>query len=526
MFLRSRRGRLSRARPGLLCLALSVLLPRLGAQQGAAPASPPPAAAPQEGRVLQLSLEDALGIALRNNFDLEIERLATEISHYDAVGSWGAFDPLLSMTGTAAQAESEPTSRLSGSEDNDLRLNSALTLPLTTGGRLELGYDHINAETDAPFATFDISTSDVLTAALTQPLLRGAWRRYATVDQRASEILFERQMEREREVRALLLLDVYDAYWDLVSSQEELKVRELSVERGYQQLAQDQRRLDVGAGTEVDVLQSETNVAQQEELRLQAFYNLRQARDTLRRKLAPRPEGDYEEYLAAWDWPIETLTPLPEGEDAPALDWRSSLRSAIERRPELAQRRLDIESAEVGLQRAHSDRLAQLDLRLTTSSAGFDSDPADAFDKAIGWDFPSSSAALVFSLPLWNRTARNAEHAARAALRSSRLQYDRIELDLLAEVRTAVNEVDKQRESVTAAIKSRSLAQRQLEAEETRQQVGLSTTFQVLQFQEDLAQALSTEVGAKAAYAKATARLRYVEGRLSEELVAQGAAGR
>ena len=87
---------------------------------------------------------------------------------------------------------------------------------------------------------------------------------------------------------------------------------------------------------------------------------------------------------------------------------------------------------------------------------------------------------------------------------------------MLAEVRTAVNEVDRQREAVVAAAKSRTLAQRQLEAEETRQSVGLSTTFQVLQFQEDLAQALSTEVFAKSSYAKALASLAFVEGRLEQ----------
>ena len=117
-------------------------------------------------------------------------------------------------------------------------------------------------------------------------------------------------------------------------------------------------------------------------------------------------------------------------------------------------------------------------------------------------------------MPLWNRTASNAERAARASLRGATLVYDRVEVNLLTEVRTIVNEVDKQHESVRASIKSRNLAQRQLEAEETRQQVGLSTTFQVLEFQEDLAQALSTEVSAKAAFAKALARLAFTEGRL------------
>jgi HAE1 family hydrophobic/amphiphilic exporter-1 len=476
--------------------------------------------------VLQLSLEDALGIALRNNFDLEIERLSTDVARYDALGSWGAFDPVLNVSGAASQSESEPSSSLAGTEDNDLRLDSSLSWPLVTGGSVDLSYGRLNAETDAPFALFDVSTSDVFTVALNQPLLRGAWSRYATVEQRAREIALERQIEVERATRARVLLDVYNAYWDLVSAQEQLAVREIAVELGEQQLAQDQRRLEVGAGTEVDVLQSETNVAQQEELRLRADYTLRQARDSLRRMLAPRPEGEYEEYLQAWDWPIETLTPLPEGEEPLLLDWRVSLQSAIELRPELAQRRLDIETSEVDLQRAHSQRMPLLDVDLRTSSAGLDSEPGEAFDKAVGWEFPSSSAALTFSVPLWNRTGRYGERAARAALRRSMLLYDRVEIDLLAEVRTAVNEVDKQREAVVAAIKSRNLAQRQLEAEETRQQVGLSTTFQVLQFQEDLAQALSTEVLAKSSFAKALANLAFVEGRLDADETAGEASAR
>src|SRR5262245_9816798 len=187
--------------------------PSPAAQATGAQAAPAPAQG--TGRVLQLSLEDALGIALRNNFDLEIERLATEVARYDAVGSWGAFDPILSMTGSASRSENEPLSTLAGTEDNDLRLDSSLSWPLITGGHLDLAYTHVNSETDAPFAIFDISTTDVLTAALTQPLLRGAWTRYATVDQRASEIALEHQREVERETRARVLLNVYNAYWDV-----------------------------------------------------------------------------------------------------------------------------------------------------------------------------------------------------------------------------------------------------------------------------------------------------------------------
>lgn len=503
------------------CLLL-VLANSWNAQEGGAPAG--------EGRrTLQLSLEDTLRIALRNNLDLEIDRLATEQSRYQALGSWGAFDPVLTATGTTSESESEQRNAFAGADvvvDDDLQLRTGLEWPFAWGGNLSLSHDHVNAKTNNRFATFDVSTTDVFTVAYTQPLLRGAWTRYGTVQQKSSMVDLERQLERERETRARILLDTTNAYWDLVSAQEELAVREIAVELGKQQLAQDERRLEVGAGTEVDVLQAETNVAQQEEQRVRAFYRLRQARDTLRRLLSPRPEGDYEEFLDTWEWPIETLTSLPEVEGESRVDWRASLQRALERRPELAQRRLEIESAEFELVRTRSERRARLDLQLSTSSAGFDTDPSEAFNEGLGWDFPSSSAALTFSLPILNRTARQAENSARAGLRSARLAYERGELDVLADVRSSSNSVAEQRESVAAAIKSRTLAQRQLEAEQTRQEVGLSTTFQVLQFQEDLALALSTEVAAKAAYAKARAKLRHAEGALEEDLLGGASAPR
>lgn len=501
------------------CAALVLLsIAPAATQEGTAPARDP-AGSPE--RVLQLSLEDVLRIALENNVDLEIERLNTERAEYEALGSWGAFDPVFTATGTASQDERQGTSSLAGGDvitDDDLVLNTGLSVPIRTGGRFDLRIDHTNARTTNQFAAFDVSTTDVITLALNQPLLRGAWSRYATATQRERGIALERQRQRQRETEARMLLDAYDAYWDLVSSQEELRVREVAVELGRQQLAQDRRRLEVGAGTEVDVLQAETNVAQREEQRLQAEFARRQARDDLRHVLSPRPDGDYDDFLDAWDWGIEPLTPLPDVGAGAAPEWRESLRLAIEARPELEQLRLDIRTAETEMVRTRSERMPQLDLDLSSSGVGFDSDPAEAFRTASGWDFPSSSAALTFRLPLGNRSAREAYRAARASLRGAMLAYDKAELDVLAGVRAAVRDVVYRRESAIAAAKSLDLARRQLEAEETRQEVGLSTTFQVLQFQEDMAQALSAEVAARAAYAKAQAALAHAEGRLSVDL--------
>lgn len=476
-----------------------------------------PRAGRTEGPELVLTLQDAVLIALENNLNLEIEEISTDVASFDATGSWGAFDPTFSTTAGYNETDIQGTSQLSGGqviENNSVTFDSSVSVPFTTGGTLDLSYSRSNDRTSNTFAAFDTSTTDVLTLALTQPLLRGAWRRYATTAQRQSELDYERQREREREVRQGMIRDVYNAYWDLVSANEELIVRSEAVELAEEQLRQDDKRLEVGTGTEVDVLQSETNLAQQREQKINAEFLMLQAEDDLRRLLFQKPAGDVDEFLSEWDWPIRPLTPLPEASEEMAFDWRRSLQRAIQLRPELWQRRLEIDLAEVGLDLARTNRLAQLDATVSTTSVGFDSDPDEALETAYGWDFPDYRASLTYSIPIFNRSANYAERSARASVRQARLTYDRWEIDILAEVRTAVRDVIFRIESVRAAAESARLAEAQLKAEQARQEIGLSTTFEVTQFQQTLAEAQSDLVLDRAAYAKSLASLAFAEGRL------------
>lgn len=503
-------ARRARVAPALAAL----LLPLAGS--GLASAQDP-GADPGQERVLELTLEDALRIALENNLDLELEVLITEISRYDFLGSWGAFDPIYSLSGTLSETDREAESSLVGTEFSTQRFDTSIAFPLTTGGLFDVTYSRDNLETDAPFAAFDVSTTDIVTVALTQPLLRGAWKRFATSDQREAGIDLARQEARLKEVRHRVLLDVYIAYWDLVAAVEELGVREFALELGGQQLEQNRRRLEVGVGTEVDVLQAETNMAQQEEDRLRAEFNLRAAEDVLRTLIFQRREGDILDEARVWDWPVIALTPLPEVPEAVGLEWLPSLDRALRHRPELEQQRLEIDASEVRLVRASSLRLPGLDLTVSATGRGFDTQPTDAFDEAVAFDFPTYTGTLSFDVPLRNRSARNAELAARTAVRTARIGYEQIELAVLAGVRSAVRDVFFASEAVQAAETSRDFARRQLEAEQARYEEGLSTTFQVLEFQRDLAEALSTLTTVHGSYAKAVAGLKHAEGLLGTE---------
>lgn len=480
---------------------------------GVRPASPGDAL--ETGRGLELTIEAAMRIALQNNLGLQIEELITDVAYYDYRASYGAFDWVLNARAFVVDSETEAQDIFSETSRNTQGFAVDLAKPLTTGGTFRAQFDTTNTRTDSGLvdADFRTNTNDVVALTYSQPLWRGAWNRYATSTQRLFETVHRRQSERERQVSQQLLLAVGNAYWDLVSAREQSAVADSALELARQQVDQNQRRLDAGVGTEVEVLQAEAEVATREEGKLFVDVRVRQAADLLKQLLFPGKDP------TVWETSLVPRTALPEAVGTSGVPaWTDALSVAVEHRPELSQQRLAIDEARIRHQRTRSEKNPFLDLDLAASSRGFDGDSSDAFDTAWQYDFPTYSAALNFNFPLGNTRGRYAEKAAWTELRAARLAYDQAESQIVEEVREAVRQVAYQAEAVRAARKSLELADRQLKAEQARYQEGLSTTFQVLQFQQDYVASLSRERTTRVNYSKALVALLAVQGILGAQL--------
>ena len=478
------------------------------------PGQEPLVAAPmQEGESIELSLGQAIRVALRRDIGLQIQELGNEISRYDYAGSWGSFDPVLTATGSVTDGSFELFSSIFGDttvESTDIVGNLGLLYPLTTGGSFNFSIDHSNRDTSDPFEEVQTTTTEVFQVSFNQPLLRGAGTGYNTSLQKQSELRYRQQLETYRETRQDLLRTVSDAYWDLVAALRQRDVADQSVALSTEQLDQNERRLEAGVGTEVEVLQSRADLAASEEQRLLREVAVEDAEDLLKTTLFP---GDN---IIYWSMNIVPVTALPEITTAGLPGWKEAMRVALERRPTLRRSRLDIDIAEESLVRATSERRPALDLNLSTRSRGFAGTPSDAIKSAARWEFPTHTASVVFSLPVGNRAATNAERAARASLRSARLAYDGLETLVVSDVRAAHRQVIYAEQVVVAAMKTVDLAERQLEAEQARYREGLSTNFQVLSFQRDLTDARFTLTAAEAAFAKAQVAMRRAQGFLGE----------
>jgi outer membrane protein len=472
-----------------------------------------------------LSLEEAAQLAIKNNLSIKLQLLATDIAQTNYIGAWGAFDPVIGLSldfedskiklgqGTDVFVPTRDSTTLNGGAN--------ISVPFTTGGSLEAGIIAGGGKGTSSFdpgTTFD-ERSGQFSVAYTQPLTRGAWEKYATVDQRESRFDLRQQQEQTRQVRQELLIEVVRAYWDLVAAREARAVSVQALELATEQLEQNDRRLEVGVGTEVDVLQAETEVATREAELLLARKNVRAAEDVLKDTIFHREEEDpLENSVGWWERPLLPTTGLPAVEQDARFDWTRSLARALQYRSILAQQRYEIQAQNVNLERATSNRMGALDFTASVQGQGLDTGGlGGAVEETLSFNFPTARIGLNYSQTLRNRTAIQAQRSARYQIRLARLQYDQSERQVLFEVRASVREVIYQGEAVAAAQKSVDLAERQLAAEQARFQEGLSTTFQVFQFQKTLTDTRFALTRARADYAKARGDLLKAEGLLGED---------
>lgn len=499
------------AAASLLVLCLLSPSPAL---QDAAPPLPGSGqeAASAESRVLPLRVEDVVRLAHENAPAIRQAWLAALMGSGAVEEQEGVFDPVLFGDLTYAYTETPSTGglftgNLRNSHARNWNSRQGVRQFLLTGGTLELALTESYTEDNIPSFLFGSNTraNAGLTATLTQPLLRGGWELNSTFGIRRAELDYDRGVAGLRQASQDTVQAALDAYWDLAFALEDVKVKEFSLK-----LAQELKDITVakyraGAAAEVEVVQTEADIASRTDELITARNLAKAAEDRLRAMLFALEEQE--------DWHLELLPVSQPPEPEPTeLGWAEAFETARKYRGDLRQLRIQLESRQLEWEVARRNMLPLLDLRASASSLGADTQVPDALDPILRFLSAGYSVGIVFELPIGNRAAVGAERAARLNyFLASRTLRDQ-EHQVMVLVRDAVRNVNYLAERVQVTAQARKVAERQLEAEQRRLQEGASTNFRVLQFQEDLVQALTNEKRARMEYAKAVARLNTVQG--------------
>ena len=478
---------------------------------------------------LDLSLDDAIQQALENNLSVQISRLARQSSTFALSAARRVYTPEMVLETNLTESLSPAESQLDGADQNErdnLNYNLQFQQELPFGANYSVQFNNNRLATNSAFFTFNPRYRSTLNAQVTQPLLQNfradPQRRQIEVSQNG-----ERQAGHEFERSVLdVLRDVQNAYWDLVFAIRSHEVAVQSLELAQDLLRNNQVQVEVGTMAPIDVLQAEAEVAAREGDLIVAEEQIRQTEDTLK-ALIRDPDGP-----GFWDGEIRPLD-APSVEDY-AVEVDDAIRVALQRRPELRSQRVQMDTNQYDVRFFRNQTLPQVDLvglvRLTgvggnelvregffgpaveTIPGGY----SDALSQLGGLDYRDWQVGLSFSYPIGPNQA-HAEHAqAQTEVTRQREAIRLQEVQIAQEVRTAVRQVGTNRRRIDSSRVARELQEASLDAEQKKFEVGMTTSYFIVQAQRDLAQARANELQAIIDFNKAIVAVERAQGTLAE----------
>jgi outer membrane protein TolC len=473
------------------------------------------ASAQEPANLLKLTADDAVRMAIDQNVDLAAERLDTQISDTGVAAANAAFHPALT-SGIERINQLQPAATFLipfPTRDDAVTSSVGVSQKLRwLGTSYSASWTAGHTNSNSVLNTFNPVLQSGLTLNLSQPLLRDrridSPRLQVAVSRKNREIADTRFAETLVRTTA----DVKRAYWNLVSAKATVDARQSVFDLAEELARVNKAKVEVGESPPLDLVSAQAEVAAEEEGLIIAQTAVKQAEDRLRLLIFDPTDR------AIWNRPIEPTDAPPVG--TATLDVEAAVDAALRDRADLLRARTDLETTGINLDFAGNQRLP--DVRVNASyaatglggtqlvrTAGFPGTivgPGNAtsfgsvLNQLLSSTYPTWSVGLSVNYPI----GHSAEDAAYARLRLEQAQASArlksAEGRAIQEVRSAAWNVEMDAKRIDTTRAARELADQRLDAERKRFDVGMSTSFLVIQAQRDLAQAKTNEVAAMLAY--------------------------
>ena len=465
---------------------------------------------------LRLSLREAVLLALKNNLDIAIANFNPKIKAEDIAIAKAIFDPTFSLTLDASRTVSPTFNALQGTtvstiENRDINTSLVQKLPFGASYTLSMANNRFN--TNSKFAQppngINPSYKTFLALSLTQDLLKNfgvdvntAPIKIARNNQAISVTQFRQQANQ-------VITSVHSTYWSLVFAIENLEVQKRSLRLARELEDLNKARVRAGVAAPVEVTQAEAQAAARVQDVILAEKAIKDAEDQLK-LIVNFPDG--ERIWARTVLPADTL-PF---EVAP-MNTDASVQEALEKRPEYAAAKLTLQNSDLDLRVKRNQLLPSLQLQGNVGLNGLNSSAGSDLDRLTSGDFTQWSAALVLTYPLGNRSAMSAFTQARLSHDQAGTSLLNLKRQIISQVREAVRRIEADVRRVEATKAARALAEEQLRVEQKRLEAGVTTTFNVLSFQRDLAVAQASEIQAITTYNQDLANLDLQKGTILEK---------
>ncbi len=502
----------------LLLIAPSVVLSAQGTadQPSATPARPRIVQSqPADVETLRLTVDQAVKMALAQNVDLAVDRLEPQIGETQVAAAAGSFRPVFN-TGLQENNQLDPPANLLtpvATRTNALTSQVGVTQALPwLGTSYNVQFNAVHTNSNSFLNTFDPLVQSGLSFNVSQPLIRNRAIDSARHQLATSRLERDVAEARFRESTVHTTAMVKSAYWNLASAIANVGARKTALALAEDLVRVNKVKVDVGQSPPVDLISARAEVAADQEQLIIAETAVKQTEDHLRTLIFDASD------VSAWRVKIEPVDLLPV--TAGPLDLDAAVANALTSRTDLLRAKKAIDEAQATVQFTENQTLP--DVRLTagyfaSGLGGTQVLRSDGFPGAVigtgsvtGFGsilsdvltgrYATWTAGVNVSYPIGQATERANFARAKLERRQSEERLKSAEMQVIQQVRDAgwKVEMNSRRSDTTRA--ARELAEQRLSDERKRFDVGVSTSFLVIQAQRDLAQARANELAAILAY--------------------------
>ncbi|HSP67616.1 MAG TPA: TolC family protein [Bryobacteraceae bacterium] len=500
--------------------------------------------------ILYLSLSDAIALALENNIDVEVSRYAYPLSDTALMsskasnGAGVSYDPAITSTINWGHTANISTNSITAGGQavniGDTRVrNFGVQQGFMTGGTATLGFNNTSQTTNNANAIFLPQYSSGLSLQGNQPLLQGFGLAYNTRNIRIAKNNIRMTDYQFQQQLNTTLNTVISTYWNLVSAALAVGVAQQSLELSQKLLDDNKKQLEIGTMAPLDVQQADQQVATSETNLITAQTAVEQQEVALKNLLSRNGLGAAN-IADVHIIPTDRIT-VPDVE--PIRPVQDMMATALDRRPELTQLRIQVENSKINLTGARNAMLPQLNLVGNVSNPGAGGPenttpyinpvtnlpgtrpPANPslvggygniLSQLFGVPNVNYQIGFTLNIPLRNRSAQAAYITQDLQLRQSELGIQKEVNQIRMDVQNALIAVKNARARYQSATKASALAEAVLDSEQKKYALGASTSYAVVQHQTDLANARQAEVAALSAYALAKLQLDQATGTILE----------
>jgi outer membrane protein TolC len=349
---------------------------------------------------LNLSLQDAIALALENDLNIGVAEYTPWIDETNILnaegggaplgqfviggGGGGSFDPVIAVNSSISdisQSVNNPLSSGVGTNSgaitqtsHNAQVNLSYTQEFHSGTVFNVQLNN-NRNSSSPSANFfNPALTSALVAQIQQPLLNG-WgflphTRFileAKDNTKIGQFQFEETVITE-------ITQVQAQYWNLVFDRQAVETAKQTL-AGYQRLYDDdERRLKIGTASPSDVVFAEASIAQGNQILIGAQVNESVQEDVLRNLITKDPSDSRLKGVE-----IVPTTPLEVTPQVPDVTLEDAVKEAFANRPELQVDQLTLRNDRYDVRATRNSLLPTLTLSGEYVSVGLSGNTAGAF---------------------------------------------------------------------------------------------------------------------------------------------------